>query len=135
MELQKNDYSSPYCTVNYIAEENIVFLVWKQFCCGEEYRAPTLFAVDLLRRFPNSTFVTDARNGFEDSKEDVAWGFSKLLPAMAKTECKQAIFIMNQINEIEEEMDMWTKEFLKYFAVKKVTSYDEAVALIHKNRT
>ncbi|MFT8887388.1 MAG: hypothetical protein ABF904_01045 [Ethanoligenens sp.] len=42
---------------------------------------------------------------------------------------------MNQINEIEEEMDMWTKEFLKYFAVKKVTSYDEAVALIHKNRT
>ena len=43
---------------------------------------------------------------------------------MAKTGCKTVWFIMTQVNETEigEEMDMWTAEFLKYFAVKKVDS-------------
>ena len=36
------------------------------------------------------------------------------------TDCKNVVFIMNEVNEIEEEMDMWTKEFMKYFTVKKV---------------
>lgn len=57
------------------------------------------------------------------------WGFSVLLPAMSKTDCKNVVFIMEEINEIEEEMDMWTKEFMKYFIVKKVKSYEEAVKL------
>ncbi|MDT3427763.1 hypothetical protein J2Z22_003339 [Paenibacillus forsythiae] len=34
---------------------------------------------------------------------------------------------MNEVNEIEEEMDMWTKEFMKYFTVKRVKSYEDAV--------
>jgi hypothetical protein len=38
---------------------------------------------------------------------------------------------MNQVNEIEEEMDMWTKEFMKYFLVKKVEDYSQALELIH----
>ena len=43
----------------------------------------------------------------------------------------QHLSILNS-NEMEEEMDMWTKEFMKYFAVKKVESYSEAVAFITK---
>jgi len=43
-----------------------------------------------------------------------------LLPATSNTDCKNVVFIMNEVNEIEEEMDMWTKEFMKYFTVKKV---------------
>ena len=53
-----------------------------------------------------------------------------MLPAISSTNCKIVIFIMNEVNEIEEEMDMWTKEFMKYFTVKKVTSYAEAVKQI-----
>jgi len=53
-----------------------------------------------------------------------------LLPAISSTNCKIVIFIMNEVNEIEEEMDMWTKEFIKYFIVKKVTRYSEAVKYI-----
>ena len=37
---------------------------------------------------------------------------------------------MSEVNEIEEEMDLWTKEFMKYFVVKKVESYSEAVAVL-----
>lgn len=67
-----------------------------------------------------SNFIVDARHGFEDDSADVEWGFSELLPNMAKTECKYVIFIMEKVPTIEEEMDMWTKEFSKYFTVMKV---------------
>lgn len=30
-----------------------------------------LKALELLEKYPNSNFVVDARNGFEDEKEDV----------------------------------------------------------------
>ena len=80
-----------------------------------------------MLREHNCDFIIDARNGFEDEKEDVEWGFSFLLPEISLTGCKTVWFIMTQVNETEigEEMDMWTAEFLKYFAVKKVDSPDK----------
>lgn len=122
-----NEFNSDFCNVKYIPEEKMVFLAWKKFCCFEDYRTPATFALDLLRRNPESNLVVDARNGFEDEKEDAEWGFSFLLPEMAKTDCKCVVFIMNEVNEIEQEMDMWTKEFGKYFAVIRVKSYEDAV--------
>ncbi len=126
----KIEFDSEFCNVRYIPKDNVVFLAWKKFCCYEDYRKPTTFALELLREHPNSNFVIDARNGFEDEKEDVEWGFAELLPAMAKTDCKKVAFIMNEINEIEEEMDMWTKEFLKHFTVKKVKGYEELADIL-----
>jgi hypothetical protein len=89
-----------------------------------------MFALELLKKYSNSYFVIDARNGFEDEKEDVEWAFSVLLPAMSKTSCKNVVFIMNEVNEIEEEMDMWTKEFRKYFTVKKVSCYEDIAKIL-----
>ena len=34
---------------------------------------------------------------------------------------------MEKVNEIEGEMDMWTKEFSKYFEVYRVESYEKAL--------
>ena len=125
-----NEFDSEFSNVKYMAEENIVLLTWKKFCCYDDYRHPTTFALELLKKYSNSNFVVDARNGFEDEQEDVEWGFSVLLPAMSRTDCKIVIFIMNEVNEIEEEMDMWTKEFMKYFTVKKVTRYSGVIKYI-----
>jgi quinol monooxygenase YgiN len=97
----------------------------------EDYRKPATFALELLRQFPGSNLVVDARNGFEDAKEDVEWGFSVLLPEMAKTDCKYVVFIMNEVSDIDEEMDMWTKEFGKYFGVCRAVSFEDAVAAMH----
>jgi hypothetical protein len=130
MDIKKDEFDSEFGNVKYIAEDNVVFLTWKKFCCYEDYRKPAIFALELLKKHANSNFVVDARNGFEDEKEDVEWGFTVLLPAMSKTDCKNVIFIMNEVNEIEEEMDMWTKEFMRYFIVKKVNSYENAVKSI-----
>ncbi|BCZ46246.1 hypothetical protein psyc5s11_23130 [Clostridium gelidum] len=123
----KLEFDSEFSNVKYIEKDNIVFLTWKKFCSFDDYRTPTYFALGLLEKYPNSKFVVDARNGFEDDKEDVEWGFSELLPAMSKTDCKYVAFIINEVNEIEEEMDLWTEEFGKYFAVVRTVSYEAAI--------
>lgn len=123
----KFEYDSEFSNVKYIQKDNIVFLTWKKFCSFDDYRTPASFALDLLRQYPNSNFVVDARNGFEDAKEDVEWGFSELLPRMSETDCKQVAFIMNEVNEIEEEMDLWTKEFGKYFTVIRAVNYEAVI--------
>lgn len=116
--------------VRYIEKDNIVFLVWKKRAILEDYRKPTEFALELLQKHAGSNFIVDARNGFEDDKRDVEWGFSYLLPEMSRTDCRFVAFIMNEVNELEigEEMDMWTIEFGKYFAVTKSESYERALA-------
>lgn len=78
--------------------------------------------------------VIDIRNGFEDDKADVEWGFHILLPDMALSGYKICIFIVNEISDIEEEIDLWTAEFMKYFKVKKVLSYEEALEHIGKQQ-
>ena len=120
-------YNSQYGKVAYIEKDNIVLLTWKQKCSNDDYRNTALAALNALREYSNSNFVVDARNGFEDDKADVEWGFSVLIPEMSKTDCKVIVFIMNEVNDIEDEMDMWTKEFMKYFAVHRVTSYDDVM--------
>lgn len=128
-------FDNEYCKVSYLEEHRAVLLEWKKFSCGDNYRKPTLYALELLRKNQQSNFIIDARNGFEDAKEDVDWAFSELLPAMAKTDCKHIIFIMNEMNNIEEEMDMWGTEFSKYFTVTKVTTLDLALSKVDKLTT
>lgn len=127
-----NEFDSEFSNVRYLEKEHIVFLKWKNFCCYDDYRNPTTFALNLLRENPGSNFVIDARNGFEDEQADVEWGFSFLLPEMAKTDCRYVVFIMNEVNEIEDEMDMWTREFMKYFVVKKVEDFPQAKAFLEE---
>ena len=122
-----NEFDSEFSNVKYIEKDNVVLITWKKFCCYDDYRNPTLFALEQLKKRQGSNLIVDARNGFEDEKADVEWGFSVLIPAMAETACKKVVFILEEVNEIEKEMDMWTKEFLKYFKVKSVTSYEKAV--------
>ncbi|WP_040195529.1 hypothetical protein [Candidatus Soleaferrea massiliensis] len=126
-------YDSEFCHVEYIKHDNVVFLTWKKFCCFDDYRAPALFASKLLYENPGSHFVIDARNGFEDEKEDVAWGFQVLLPDMAQSSCKTCVFILNEVPTIEDEIDLWSAEFQKYFQVEKVRSYDEAIDVLARN--
>jgi len=118
-------FDSEYANVRFDKENNVVVITWKQFCCDDDYRKPTTFALDLLDLYLGSNLVVDARNGFEDKESDVKWGFSFLLPAMSKTGCKKVGFIMETENTIETEMDMWTLEFGKYFAVFREKNYED----------
>lgn len=128
--IEINDFDSEYSHVEYIAADNIVLLTWKKFCSKNNYRNPTTFAVDLLNRYSGSNLIIDARNGFEDESDDVKWGFSVLLPAMSKTDCQVVVFIVNEVNDLKTEMDMWTREFRKYFIVKQTVNYADAINFI-----
>ncbi len=125
------EFDSEYCNVKYLEKENVVLLRWKKFCCFEDYRKPATFALELLKGCPNSNLVVDARDGFEDVKEDAEWGFNVLLPNMAKTDCKYVVFIMDGSENIEDEIDMWTRECGKYFGVTKVNSLEDAINALH----
>lgn len=121
------EFNSEFCNVKFIEKDKAVLLTWKKFACGDNYRKPTTFACGLLKENEGSNLIVDARNGFEDEKADVEWGFAVLLPSMAQTTCKMVCFIMNEVNDIEEEMDMWTREFGKYFTVIKACSYENVL--------
>lgn len=115
-------FETEFCRVEYLVQPNIVLLTWKRFCVEEAYRRPTLAALALLQKYPGSNFVIDARNGFEDEQADIDWAFAELLPQMAKTACRHVAFWMQKSSAIEEEMDLWGREFGKYFTVHRVES-------------
>ena len=125
------EFISEYANVRWIEENQVVFLEWKKPAYLENYRQPTEYALELLRTNPGSNFIIDARNGFEDDVRDVEWGFQYLLPEMSKTSCRIVCFIMNQINDIEAEMNMWILEFAKYFAVTREENFEQAVYSLH----
>lgn len=121
----QDTFNSACCRVSHA--DGAVLIQWKKFCRLDDYRAPALFALELLRRHAGSQLIIDARDGFEDDPADVAWAFSTLLPAMAKTDCRAVVLIMREVSGIEDEMDLWSREFRKYFAVRRVASYAEAL--------
>jgi len=125
------EFDSEYCNVKYLENNNTVLLAWKKFACFENYRKPTRFALELMKSHGVKRFIIDARNGFEDEKADVEWGFTWLLPEMSKTDCKTVAFILNEVHDdIEEEMDMWTAEFSKYFKVIKCDGVEKSMQCI-----
>ena len=124
-------FDNEYCKVTYEPDANAVVLAWKKFSSFENYRNPSRYALEQLRVHKGSSFIVDARNGFEDEKEDVEWVLTEFLPYMVKTDCKNVIFVMNEVNHIENEMDMWTLEFGKYVTVKKVQTLEEAFRILY----
>lgn len=127
-----DSFDSDFCKVQRIAEDGVVLLTWKKYAHHDDYREPTLFALELLRTSGDNIFVIDARDRFEDHEDDIVWAFNALLPAMATTDLRHVAFIMNDASEIEGEMDLWTREFRKYFTVDRATDYDGALAKVPK---
>lgn len=121
-------FNSEFCHVEILPVPPAILLTWKQYAHHDDYRKPTLFALEKLRESGAPTFIVDARNGFEDHPDDVAWAFTELLPSMAATKLKHVIFVMNEVSGIEDEMDMWTREFLRYFSVDRAVDVPSALA-------
>jgi hypothetical protein len=122
-------YNNEHCIVYYRSEISAVYLKWKKFSCGEQYRKPCEYLLELLRKYECKNFVVNAINGFEDDKEDVEWAFEYFIPSLAKTSCKTMVFIMGTGNSLDHEIDMFTKEFMKYFKVERCHSIEEAVQI------
>ena len=105
--------------------------MWKKEAHFDDYRDPVNASLEMLRLHKGSVFIVDARNGFEDVKEDVEWGFNFFLPELKKTGCKIWGFILPEVSDIEGEIDLWTKEIEKNFEVIRTTSYDEILKQVN----
>jgi hypothetical protein len=120
-------FESEFARIEYIPKDNAVFHIWKKEAHFDDYRKPVNASLELLRDHPDSLFIVDARNGFEDVPEDVEWGFQFFLPELQKTGCKIWGFILPEVSEIEGEIDLWTAEIEKNFTVIRAVSYDEVI--------
>lgn len=121
-------FESEYAKSEYIEKDNVVLHVWKKEAHFDDYRNPVKASLEMLREHKNSIFIVDARNGFEDVKEDVEWGFEWFLPELKKTGCKVWGFILPEVSDIEGEIDLWTREVEKNFRVIRAVSYGEIIA-------
>ncbi|MBR5416783.1 MAG: hypothetical protein IK109_01980 [Clostridiales bacterium] len=118
-------FESDFAKSEYIEKDNVVLHVWKKEAHFDDYRDPVKASLEMLRANRDSIFIVDARNGFEDVKEDVEWGFSYFLPELMKTGCKIWGFILPEVSDIEGEIDLWTKEIEKNFQVIRAVSYED----------
>ena len=118
-------FESEFAKTEYIKRDHVVFHVWKKEAHFDDYRDPVKASLELLRKHKGSLFIVDARNGFEDVKEDVEWGFTYFLPELKRTGCTIWGFILPEVSAIEGEIDLWTKEVEKNFRVIRATSYLE----------
>ena len=120
-------FESEYAKTDYIEKDNAVFHVWKKEAHFSDYRTPVIASLEMLRAHAGSLFIVDARNGFEDTPEDVEWGFQYFLPELKKTGCRIWGFVLPTVSEIEGEIDLWTAEIEKNFTVIRAESYDEII--------
>ncbi len=120
-------FESEFAKTEYIEKNGVVFHIWKKEAHFDNYRKPVTASLDLLREHKDSIFIVDARNGFEDVKEDVEWGFEYFLPELKKTGCRIWGFILPEVSDIEGEIDLWTSEIEKNFVVIRAESYEEII--------
>lgn len=126
-------FENKFAKVEYIEGDNVVFHIWKKEAHFDDYRKPVTASLELLREHKDSVFIVDARNGFEDTKEDVEWGFDYFLPELKKTGCRIWGFILPEVSDIEGEIDLWTREIEKNFTVIRAESYSDILSKIkHK---
>lgn len=125
-------FESDYAKCEFVEKDNVVFHTWKKEAHFDNYRKPVEASLKMLREHEGSVFIVDARNGFEDAKEDVEWGFSYFLPELKKTGCMVWGFILPEESDIEGEIDLWTKEIEKNFRVIRETSYETVVNMIEE---
>lgn len=128
-------YRSEFCDVDYKDSLNIVFVIWKKFCRGSDYRNPLRCAIDIMREHDGCQYVADTRNGFENEPDDTRWLFDEFLPKTAETSCKMIFFIIDRDNSLKEELEGQSSELGKLFEVHYCFGLDEVKALLNKHRS
>lgn len=127
-------YKSEFCEVSYLEDLNVVFVKWKKFCRGEDYRKPLLYAIDIMKEHENCNYVADTRDGFEDEEEDTKWIFHEFIPRSAEAGCRYIFFIISRDNTLKEELEGQSVEMRKYFKVKAVFSLEEIKQILDDDR-
>ena len=127
-------YNSEFCDVKYDEENNLVFVKWKKFCCGEDYRRPLRHAIEIIAAHEDCHYAADTRDGFEDDPEDTKWLFESFIPDAYRAGCRYIFFIIDPDNSLKEELEGQSVELKKYFSVEAFYSMAELTAQLPQFR-
>lgn len=99
------EYTSEYCSVQYVIDRNVVLVEWKKYCELDEYRKPLEVALNIIKLHNNCNYVADTRNGFEDNPIDTQWVAEYFMPKVVEYGCKCIYFIVDKNNSLKEELE------------------------------
>ena len=111
-------------------EINVVFVEWKKFCAGNDYRNPLRYALEIMKNHDDCHYVADTRNGFENEAEDTQWIFNEFIPKAAASGCKYIFFIISPDNNLKEELEGQSVELKKHFKVHACFDLDEVKQIL-----
>ncbi len=117
-------YLSEYCDVRYEEKHNVAFVVWKKFCCNEDYRKPLEYALEIIKEHKCS-YAADTRSGFENIPEDTKWVAEYFMPKAAEYGCKYIFFIIDKDNSLKEELKGQEADSKSIMEFKYIFSLDE----------
>ena len=123
-------YRSEFGDVTYLEGLNVVFVKWKRFCRGDDYRKPLIYAIEVMRNHIDCHYVADTRDGFENEEDDTCWVFDVFLPQTALTTCKAIFFIIDNDNKLKEELEGQSVELSKQFDVHYCFGLDDVKEIL-----
>ena len=118
-------YSTPYCKVQHLKAQNAIFCEWKQFCKGDDYRNPLLYAKDEIDKHNITTWITDTTHGFESDEVDTKWLLDEFVPMMIESSIEKIIFVIDSDSLLIEEIRGQEVALREYFEVKLIESLDD----------
>ena len=115
-------YNTPYCKVSHLKTQNAILCEWKQFCKGDDYRKPLLYAKDEIAKHNISTWITDTAHGFESDEADTKWLLDEFVPMMIESSIEKIIFIIADDSPLMEEIRGQEVALSEFFEVELVDS-------------
>ena len=106
-------FESEYAKTDYIKKDNAVFHVWKKEAHFSDYRTPVIASLEMLRAHAGSLFIVDARNGFEDTPEDVEWGFQYFLPELKRPDAEYGALFCRSYPKSKEKLTCGRRKLRK----------------------
>ena len=119
-------YLSEYCDVKYEEKYNVVFVIWKKFCCKDDYRKPLEYALEIIKQ-RKCDYVADTRTGFENIPEDTEWVADYFMPKAVEYGCKCIYFIIDKNNFLKEELEGQASDSSDIIEFKYIYQLDEII--------
>jgi len=116
-------YNTPHCKVSHLKAQNALLCKWKQFCKGDKYRKPLLYAKDEIAKHNITTWITDTTHGFESDEADTKWLLEEFVPMMIESSIEKIIFIITKDSPLIEEIrgqEVALREFFEVELVEKL---------------
>jgi len=118
-------YNSDYCKLQHLKAQNAILCEWKEYCNGDDYREPLLYAKDEIVKYNITTWITDTTHGFKNDDADTRWLLEEFVPMMIESSIKKIIFIIASESPLIEEIRGQEVVLREYFEVKLIESLND----------